>query len=401
MKRTFSSKCIFLWLVLLTVRVIAVAQVHISNVEQLYSAVNDPANVGVTLRLAAGTYMLSTIDSKGAARPKGGRIELQMNMSIVGVAGDKGAVIINASGLPTSSFPQTVNGVATGPNAAIRMGLGFNALEWLTVRDAVNGQANIDTGLQSLDPGATYIRVEHVASSGSTRGLNILNFGPQTSGQTIDAEVIDSDFFENPYTLSEGIRVGNFLGANGSTVNVWMSGNRAWGQKQGRIIVNNRTNSSTVNVISTDNRFYDNGAGTNIFGGLSSNGIRADGNTIHFDALADETTDNTGETEFDYGGIIIMGAENDSASGGGGSNNTVKVRLWLCPTLGNALHDLYGAGARSNFLVNADPSLSQKNHVLLEIRGIGNEHGGSQPVESFDNSLPGPPDYGNSIKVIE
>ena len=178
-----------MWLVLLIVRVVAVAQVvHISNVEQLYSAVNDPANAGATLRLAAGTYMLSTIDSTGVVRPKRGRIELQMNMSIVGVAGDKDAVVINASDLPISSFPQTVNGVATGPNAAVRMGLGYNGLEWLTVRDAVNGQANIDTGLQSFDPGATYIRVEHVASSGSTRGLNILNFGPQTSGQTINAE---------------------------------------------------------------------------------------------------------------------------------------------------------------------------------------------------------------------
>ena len=124
MKRNFfGGKCILLWLVMLTVRVVAIAQVvHISNVEQLYSAVNDPANAGVTLRLAPGTYMLSTIDSKGAMRPKGGRIELQMNMSMVGVAGDKDAVVIDASDLPISSFPQTVDGVATGPNAAVRMG---------------------------------------------------------------------------------------------------------------------------------------------------------------------------------------------------------------------------------------------------------------------------------------
>jgi hypothetical protein len=33
--------------------------------------------------------------------------------------------------------------------------------------------------------------------------LNILNFGPQASGQTIEADVIDCDFFDNPYTLSE------------------------------------------------------------------------------------------------------------------------------------------------------------------------------------------------------
>jgi hypothetical protein len=207
-KRIRSGKCILLWLVMLTLRVAAVAQViHISNVEELYSAVNDPANTGAALVLGPGTYMLSATDPKGAQRPKGGRIDMQMNMSIVGIESDRDAVILDASGLPLSSFPSTVNGVATGPNAAVRMGLGYNALEWLTVRDAVKGGANIDTGLQAFDPGTAYIRVAHVASTGSARGLNILNFGPPTSGQTIEADVIDCYFFSNNVALAEGIRI--------------------------------------------------------------------------------------------------------------------------------------------------------------------------------------------------
>jgi hypothetical protein len=400
-KKFSSSICILMWLIGI-LSPAAVAQViQISNVEELYSAVNDPANTGATLVLTAGTYMLSATDLNGAPRPKGGRIELQMDMSIVGVEGDRDAVVINASALPASSFPQTVNGLATGPNASVRMGFGHNSLEWLTVRDAINGQANIDTGLQSLDPGTAYFRVAHVASTGSTRGLNIQNFGPQTSGQTIEADITDCYFFNNNVTLSEGIRIGNFLGAQGSTVNVRMDGNVSWGQKMGRSIVNNRTLNSMVSVVSSGNRFYDNGLGTFVFGGLSSNGTRSDGNTIDFEAHGDQFIGNTRETEFDHGGLIVVGAENDSPTGGGGSNNTVSVRLWGCRMSGNALHDLYGVGARSNFLVDGDPSLSQNNHAIIEINGAGNGNGRWQPLEQFADSLPGPPDYGNSVTVIE
>jgi hypothetical protein len=106
MKRIRSGKCILLLLIVLALPVAAVAEaIRISNVEELYSAVNDPANTGAALLLAHGTYMLLAIDSKGAQRPNGGRIELQMNMSIIGVIGNRNAVVIDASGLPLSSFP--------------------------------------------------------------------------------------------------------------------------------------------------------------------------------------------------------------------------------------------------------------------------------------------------------
>jgi hypothetical protein len=52
--------------------------------------------------------------------------------------------------------------------------------------------------------------------------------------------------------------------------------------------------------------------------------------------------------------------------------------------------------------VAADPSLSQNNHVTIEIHGDGNGKGRWQPVEFFADSLPAaPPNYGNSVTVIE
>ena len=397
-----SSLRIFLGLIVLAMSSIAGAQlIEISNVEDLYSAVNNPANAGATLVLAPGTYMLSPTDPHGTSRPKGGRIELQPDMSLLGLEGDRDAVVISALHLPASSFPLKVNGVATGPNAAIRMGLGHNAIEWLTVRDAVNGQANIDTGLQPLDPGDTSIVVAHVASTGGARGLNIINWGPKSSGQTIDADIIDDYFFENVLGIGgEGVRMGN-LSATGSTINVRMSGNLSWGQATGRLFYNNGATNSTVNVVSTGNRFYDNGAGTIIFGGITQGTGRADGNTVIFEAHGDDFLGNTGASQFDRGGLLVIGMENASPVGGGGSNNTVSIQLWGCRMLDNSISDLTAIGARSTSVPGIDPSLSQNNRVTVEINGDGNGKGKWQPVEFFADSLPAPPEYGNSVTLID
>ena len=398
MKKDRCVKSILAGIIALALCNWATAQtIAVANIEELYGAVNNPANAGSTIVLAPGIYALSASDPYGMPRPKGGRIELQPDMSLHGVEGDRNAVVVDAIGLPAASFPQTANGVATGPNAAVRLGLGHNALEWITVRDAVAAQANIDSGLQPRDPGTAYIRIAHVASTGSTRGLNVLNFGPASSGQTIEADIVDCYFFDNDLNLSEAVRMGNFQGARGSTVNVRMSGNVSFGQKQGRLIVNNRAIGSTVSVVSSGNRFYGNGAGTIIVGGLSSNNTRADGNSIDFESHGDQFIDNTAESEFDHGGLVVLGTE-DTSDAGGGSNNTVNVRLWGDRMLGNDTWDLAGIGARSLSLETAP--LSQNNRVRIEIHGDGNGRGKWQPVEFFADSVPGGPSYGNSITVL-
>jgi hypothetical protein len=279
----------------------------------------------------------------------------------------------------------------------VRLGLGYNSVEWLTVRDAISAQANLDSGLQRLDPGTAYVRIAHVASTGSVRGLNVLNFGPATSGQTIEADIVDCHFFDNQLNLSEGVRIGNFQGARGSTVNVRMSGNSSWGQKQGRLIVNNRAIGSTVNVVSDGDRFYDNGAGTLIIGGLSSNNTRADGNTIDFEAHGDQFIGNDAASEFDHGGLFVIGTE-DISNAGGGSDNTVNVRLWGSRSLGNDTSDLGAIGARSLSVQTAP--LSQHNRVTIEIRGSGSSRGEWQPVEYFVDSLPASANYDNSVTVL-
>src|SRR5215216_1150709 len=73
-------------------------KIYVSNVDELYAAINDPDNAGTTLVLAPGAYNLN------ANHPKAGRLELEHNMSLVGQAGDAGQVIIDVTDLPASSF---------------------------------------------------------------------------------------------------------------------------------------------------------------------------------------------------------------------------------------------------------------------------------------------------------
>lgn len=375
----------------LTLTIAASAQsVTVGNVEELYAAVNDPANVGATVVISPGLYTLSANAPDGAPRPNKGRLDLLENMSLLGVVGDRTAVVIDARNLPASSYTGS-----PGPIAAVRMGRGTNSIQWLSVRNAVNGQANVDTGL--LWPGTAYVTIAHAASSGGIRGLNVLNFGPAASGEIIEADIVDSYFFDNTYGISEGARLGNFQGATGSTVNARMIGNSFWGQETGRLIPNNRAINSKINIYSDGNRFFDNGAGTIILGALSSNATTANGNTVNFEAHGDHFVGNTALTPLDVGGLVVLGGENISIPNGT-NNNTVNVTLWGCRMADNNTYDLFGVGARSNPVSVGPPGVN--NHVTIEIHGEGSTKGRWRPVEFFADSLPPDPNATNTVTII-
>src|SRR5687768_8965180 len=67
--------------------------IYVTDVEELYAEVNRPSNEGAAITLAPGTYVLSAA-AAGAARPNGGRLELQRDMSLYGVTDDRSAVVI-------------------------------------------------------------------------------------------------------------------------------------------------------------------------------------------------------------------------------------------------------------------------------------------------------------------
>ena len=355
-------------------------EIQVANVEELYNAVNDPVNAGRQIVAAPGIYMLSAFDPGGSPRPNGGRLEFQEDMSLVGVVGDREAVVLNAINMPSSSLTG-----GTVPLAPIRLGRGRNSVEWLTLRDSKFGLGNIVNGLAFS--GTPHIRIAHIASTGAAYGISFFNFGPAFSGKTLELDIVDNDLFEAAVGLRTGFRIGNFAGATGSVVNARLTGNRVWGN-QFSLIVNNGAVDSTINVESAGNRYFNNGNGLAILGGFNANG-----NTINFRGAGDHYIDNTAGSAFDRGGLVIVGGENTSGPGLP-NNNTVIVSLFGCRFSGNDLWDLAAIGARSFPDSLGDPGTN--NHVTVNLFGTPVK---PDVVEFFSDSLPVEFSAKNSVTV--
>jgi len=362
--------------------------VQVVDAEQLYAAVNDPSNAGATILLAPGTYVLSAKDATGVGRPNGGRVELQQDMSLSGVDGDRAAVVIDASALPASSFPTPF-----GRTGVIRTGRGRNAVEWLTIAGNPLAAAGVETDLFS-GPDA-WVRVAHVMAGNSARGVDVRNVGAAMTGRRLEAEIEDNDFFRGV----EGIRVANFVGATGGQITVVMSGNRSYQNVLGCILENNRSSFATIYVRSSGDRFEDNGWGCQMGGALVSAGTFTSSSTV-MEAHGTHFTDNT-RTEFfngtgpdfgtHFGGVVVIGGD-VLTSAGTTSHNTVVVRLWGCKVTGNQGADFEAYGARSP---DASRIAGVDNHATIELYGVSKQI----DVVGGDSS-PEDPSGSNTLTII-
>jgi hypothetical protein len=361
--------------------------VSVANVEALYAEVDDPANAGAHIVLSAGNYPLSASEPDGTPRPNRGRLELQENMSISGVFGDRSEVVIDAVGLPVSSY----QGGGPPLTGAIRIGRGHNSIEWLTIKNATVGSAGIETDL--IFPGTAYVRIAHIASTGNARGLDVRNFGPASSGSEIEAEIIDNDFFDNTFSQSQGIRIGNIQGTSGSTINATVLRNRSYRNQIGMLMANFQADNNVINVRSSANRFYENGSGAIILGGLSSLMVTANGNSILFEGFGDRFENNQAFSQVDRGGLLIFGGENISIPNGT-SNNTVNVQLSGCIFANNQLWDLGAIGARSVPESLGLPGTNNK--VTVELKGMGSP----SFVEFYGDCVPEEVAGTNTVTVV-
>src|SRR5438045_2842647 len=97
--------------------------IHVNDLDGLYEAVNSTANAGATLELQPGIYSLED----NGIRPNGGRLDLQRDMSLIGVTGNPYAVNIDVTKLTLSSYllpPDPANPDQTLRTGAIRTGNG-------------------------------------------------------------------------------------------------------------------------------------------------------------------------------------------------------------------------------------------------------------------------------------
>ena len=385
---------------LTTVAASAATVVNVANVEQLYDAVNNVDNVGATVVLAPGIYSLSSNDQFGKARPNGGRLELQQDMSLYGVAGDRAAVVIDASRPLSPSF---TDGLPAGQRTGvIRIGRGSNTIEWLTVLGKPDAAAGIETDLGGNS--STRISVAHVISNGSSRGVDVRNAGfANNVGRRIDAEIVDNEFIGPMQVrgMSEGIRLANFVvGPDGGAIVATLRGNSVHGFQIGCIVANNRSSNASVQVRSFHDRFFANDVGCAIYGGLTQQATPvADSNSTLFEAFASAFVDNTATISGidDLGGILVVGGQ--AATPGTTSHNSVTVSLWGCRVADNMNPerippgiDFLAFGARSG-----DPSgiAGVDNHVTIELHGLSKE------IDVLrEGSVPDDPLGSNTVAVI-
>jgi len=335
----------------------------VSGTEALYAAVNDPDNAGAAIVLAAGRYTLTGLDSHGAARPNGGRLELQPGMSLSGAAGRPEDVVIDASDPHGPSFasPQ-------GNTGAVRIGRRHETIEWLTVRGAASAAASIATDL--VGDRTTSLRIAHVIAEGSVRGIDVRNVGPAAAGRTIVIALDDNELTANMTNTGQGIRFVNANGASGAAILASLHGNRSHDNLRGCLAANLASNGASITIDSHDDRFDHNQVGCVFSGGnTQSAAAEANDNTITVTIYGGSFRDNVGvlQPDNEMGGLVVEGGRGEVA--GATSRNSVQVSLWGTTFDANQGADLSVWGARTTAAAPAGTD----NVVSIDLHGASKE----------------------------
>jgi len=338
--------------------------IEVSDVEGLYCAVNDPANAGATVLLSAGLYRLTKLDPLGASRPNGGRLELQTDMSISGVAGHSEDVVIDSSD-PTKgpSFPL---GGGLGNAGTIRIGRGRNSVEWLTV---VGGSASAGGVQTDLVGAPAVLRVAHVVSRDSVRGIDVRNLGPAGAGRTIVIDLDENEVFDNTSMNGQGFRFVN-SGADGASIVATLHGNVSHDNNQGFLASNLASSHATIAIDSHDDRFEDNLIGAAIFGGLTTMaGTAANDSTTIVTIHAGSISGSHGSVPpqgFTAGINVVGGSYTAPGPAGSASRNSVQVSIWGTNFSGNGALDVEAWGAKA-----PDAALAgTANIVTVDLHGV-------------------------------
>ena len=357
-------------------------RVNVSNLEGLYAAVNNPENVGSTIVLAPGTYALHP------GFPNNGRIELGQDMLLVGKPGDASAVVIDVTGLPASAYvvPPTASypvQLRTGP---IRIGNGYNAIEWLTIKNDPQNiirsmiQTDIVAKQNPTDPAPpVQVRIAHTIIKGSSIGINIINRDAVSNGRIVEAEIENNEILENNIPqFGSGVQVQNSQALTGALIKVTLRGNYIHHNKNGLNILNSSSENNRIIAKSIGDRLEENGVGLSLSAGLNTVGGAAKGNSIHFEAAATVIRNNRGVPvpipNFLPGGVFIAGANVGSMSGSTGAPETINNNQLEAVFKGCRIEDNIGDnqinafGAYSN-LASPLPA-GYHNNVVITLLGI-------------------------------
>ena len=374
--------------------------IQVSNVNELYDAVKDINNAGKRIVLAAGTYHLDA----GLDPDNLGRLELLEDMELQGQQGHPEQVVIDASGLNDASFSPPNNFPAR--TGAIRIGRGFNKIEWIKVigTKAPKALSVIDTDL--IWPGVSRVRIAHSIVTAGRIGINIRNIGAPSAGRIIEAELVDNELIDNLVSdagsqQGQGIVMQNAGGVSGAIIRATLNGNdvhkniiglRLWNIGGGNV----KTNTNSIRITSHADRFDDNELGIYIIGGFNFNGsvnAKVNGNFISFEANGTSIQNNKGikrDLITIPCGIYLSGGTSTLA-GSEASDNKVEMKLTGCKISGNQDSDIIAFGAFST-----TPILAGTNNVVeIHLQGVS-----TKATDQSTPSLPIEPAGTNIINIF-
>jgi hypothetical protein len=350
--------------------------VNVSDVENLYKAVNSAVNAGATIVLAPNHYVLTKLCPDGSMRPNGGRLELQANMSMSGVAGHPEDVVIDSSDpdkSPDFMLPNNLGNAGT-----IRIGRGVNAVEWLTVIGRAASAAGVQT---DLGGGAAVLRIEHINSRNSVRGIDVRNLGPDGAGRSLLVDVGDNELFDNTASNGQGIRVLN-SNADGASIVATLHGNRSHDNNSGFLVSNLGSSHASIVVQSLDDSFEDNLVGGVIYGGLVMNaGTVANDNAVSVTMVGGTISGSHGTLPpqgFTAGLNIVGGSYTNPESSLSTSRNAVQVTLSDVVFANNAAFDVAAWGAKAP----ADLLAGTNNTVAVALLGASSTASVAPPIAS-------------------
>ena len=327
-------------------------KVFVSNLDELYAAVNDPGNTSSEVILASGIYLLN------ANYPNGGRLELQTDMTLRGQPGNSEAVLIDQSSLPAASY--ITPAASTG---GVRLGRGTNGLEWLSVKGgtlSVNAFAVIAVDLASAE---TSIKISHVKvySNGTRIGIDLRNRLAEHAGRKIYAELAHNEITGFTSSLGFALAVFNVNNATGAAIKLNMKENYVHGNKIGLITNNGAFNRAMedgqIEITSQADRFENNGCAIDPTGGGNQAATTfANNNTTTIKMFGSTIRNNNppGAPELQpvngalAGGVYAVGgfnSVNNIAGYNRASNNKMKLEFYGCDISNNNGTDIYAYGA--------------------------------------------------------
>jgi hypothetical protein len=361
--------------------------IEVFDVEELYAAVDDPANEGASIFLQPKRTQIYELSEFGASggfafpRSNGGRLHLQKDMKLYGVIGDPDAITIDTRNLPAESLSDRKLRLS-----AIAVGSGNNVIEWLTILGNAQAAGSIGTDLPGTDP--TTVRIAHVKSgegTNSSRGVDIRNL----EKREVTVEIEECEFFGQ----KQGIRLANFEGSDGAQIIAALSGNSLHENSTGCLVANNGANESRIEVRSKGGWFDGNAAGCVIAGGLARATGTANKNFTRFEAFESQFSHNRfTPPDFQVGGFVVFGGEAQN-NPGNTSNNTVEVWLEDCTIAKNQSPNFAAWGARNKGTQNRGIA-GRSNSVTIELYGSS----ASATVEVCDSD-PAEPDDENTVSV--